>query len=122
MNYLVKYGLVGIVSTFLHILMATFLIYIYSMNIVYANWFAFISAFSFSYIGNTKFVFKQKVHKQNFKKFLSVSFITFFIITIISYFGKMYQVNSYITIFIIAIVIPTTTFILHKTWTFKDSI
>ena len=120
MRYLIKYGLVGVVATSLHISVAILLTYIYALDIVMTNWIAFSVAFFFSYIGNTKFVFEQKVEHQNFIKFFLVSMITLLIITVISYFGKKNQINPYIVIIIISIMIPLTTFLLHKTWTFKE--
>ena len=121
MKYLIKYGLVGLVATMIHVMVATLLVYLYSLDIIVANWVAFCTAFLFSYIGNTKIVFKQKIQHNNFIKFLIVSSITFLVITVVSYIGKHNSLNSYLIILITALIIPLTTFLLHKTWTFKEN-
>ncbi len=111
MKYLIKYGLVGAVATLIHVTVATLLIYFYKLDIMMANWLAFSTAFLFSYIGNTKIVFEQKMQRNNFVRFLIVSCITFIVITAVSYLGKNYNLNTYLIIL--------TTFLLHTIWTFK---
>jgi len=120
MKHLVKYGLVGVTATLIHIIIASMLIYIYNLDIMIASWLAFSVAVFFSYVGNTKIVFEQEIGHINFFKFLLVSLITLFVITIVSYLGKHNNLNPYFTVLITGIVTPLTTFIIHKSWTFKE--
>jgi len=119
MKYIIRYGLVGLFSTLIHLSIAFLLIYISTINIVLINSIAFSIALLFSYICNLKIVFKLKFCKENFLKFVIVSLITFSIIIIVSYFGEKYNLNPYLIVVIITIIIPLLTFFLHKSWTFK---
>lgn len=117
---IVKYGLVGAVSTFIHFLFA--FIYIYSINtsVFQSNVIGFLMAYVFSYLMQSKYVFEQGINIEKAVKYLIVQFSVLLAAIIISNLFESY--NSYIKTVIVVILLPLITFIIHKFWTFKGHI
>jgi len=114
---LVKYGLLGVVATLIHLLSAWSIIYIFGATVFTSNIFAFLIAFSFSYIAQTQYVFESEFHIVKFFKFFGVQFSTF----LFSYFvSNILRIeSSYLHTLLIVAIMPLITFTLHKFWTFK---
>ncbi len=114
---LVKYGLLGVIATLIHLLSAWSILYIFGTTVFVANVFAFLIAFSFSYIAQTQYVFESEFHMVKFFKFFGVQFFTF----LFSYFiSNILQIkSSYLHTLLIVAIMPLITFTIHKFWTFK---
>ena len=115
---LVKYGLVGIVSTLIHIGVASLYIYLIHQNIFIANIIGFCVAFAFSYTVQSLYVFKHSLGIVKFSKYFLVQFGALIAALIASILLPME--NLYIKTVMISILLPLITFVLHKIWTFKD--
>ena len=114
---LVKYGLLGVIATLIHLLSAWSILYIFGTTVFVANVFAFLIAFSFSYIAQTQYVFQSEFHIVKFFKFFGVQFFTFLFSYVVS---NILQIGSnYLHTLLIVAIMPLITFTLHKFWTFK---
>ena len=115
---LVKYGLVGGVSTFIHIAIASLYIYFIDENIFMANSLGFCIAFTFSYTIQSLFVFKHPLEVKKLIRYFLVQFGALLIALFSSNFLALE--NLYIQTLVISILLPLITFIIHKFWTFKN--
>ena len=79
----IKYGIVGLISTLVHLSVIWVLINQTDMNIIYINSFAFIVAFIFSFFGNFYFTFKAKKIAITMIRFFLISLFAFFINTLL---------------------------------------
>ena len=115
---LAKYGFFGVIATLVHLLSAWTIIYFFAASVFVANTFAFFTAFIFSYIFQTLYVFNTTFHFKKFIKFFLVQFGTF----LFSYLASdMFPIqNSYLHTLLIVAIMPLITFVIHKFWTFKE--
>ncbi len=115
---LAKYGFFGVIATLVHLLTAWVIIYLFSASVFVSNLFAFLTAFIFSYIFQTLYVFESTFHIKKFLKFFCVQFGTF----LFAYFtSDIFPIqNSYLHTLVIVAIMPLITFVIHKFWTFKE--
>jgi len=116
---LLKYGLVGIFSTLIHISIAFLYIYSINENVLFANISGFCIAFIFSYTVQSLYVFEHKLQLLKTFKYFLVQFSAL----IIAYFASniLYIENAYIHTILISFLLPLVTFFIHKFWTFKQT-
>ena len=115
---IVKYGFVGVLSTFIHISIAFLYIYFIHKNVFIANILGFFLAFIFSYTVQSLFVFK---HTLETKKLIKYFFVQFGALLLALYASHFLVVeNLYIQTILVSILLPLVTFIIHKFWTFKN--
>ena len=112
-----KYGLFGIISTLIHLFTAWLSIYIFDTTVFISNSIAFFTAFFFSYVFQTLYVFETEFHILKFLKFFVVQFGTF----LLSFFASNIIVieNGYLHTLLIVAIMPLISFVIHKFWTFK---
>jgi putative flippase GtrA len=113
-----KYGFFGVLATLVHLFVAWALIYFLSASVFVANLGAFLTAFGFSYIFQTLYVFESGFHLHKLLKFFAVQFGTFLFSYIVSDIFPMQ--NSYLHTLLIVAIMPLVTFMIHKFWTFKE--
>lgn len=119
-NYqIVRYGLVGGVSTLIHIATAFLYLYFVKADVLIANTLGFCVAFIFSYTIQSLFVFKHKLKISKTVKYFLVQLGAL----IIAYFSSniLQLENSYIHTLVISFLLPLVTFFIHKFWTFKGN-
>ena len=116
---LLKYGLVGIFSTLIHISIAFLYIYSINGNVLFANISGFCIAFIFSYTVQSLYVFEHKLQLLKTFKYFLVQFSAL----IIAYFASniLYIENAYIHTILISFLLPLVTFFIHKFWAFKQT-
>jgi len=112
-----RYGFFGIIATLIHLLSAWLLIYGLSTSVLFANSCAFLIAFIFSYIFQSKYVFRTTFDKQKFVRFFTVQSGAFFLAYMLSTWFRLE--NQYMQTLLIVAVIPLISFVIHKLWTFK---
>ena len=114
---LLKYGLVGIFSTLIHVGISFLYIYTISTDVLFANVSGFCIAFIFSYTVQSVYVFKNKLHILKTLKYFLVQFGAL----MIAYFSSnlLHLENAYIHTLLISFLLPLVTFFIHKFWTFK---
>ncbi len=113
-----KYIFFGFITTLLHLFTAWALIYLFATSVFSANIFAFFTAFVFSYIFQTFYVFSTSFHLTKLLKFFAVQFGTFLFSYILSDIFLIQ--NSYLHTLVIIAIMPLVTFMIHKFWTFKE--
>jgi len=112
-----KYGLFGVIATLIHLFVAWFVLYSLSLSVFFANAIAFFTAFVFSYIFQTLYVFESEFQIVKFLKFFIVQFSTFLLSFISSNF--LHIENQYVHTLLIVAIMPLISFVIHKFWTFK---
>ncbi len=115
---IVRYGLIGLASTGIHLCVAYLYLYTVRDSIVMSNLIGFFSAFLFSYIVQSKYVFEHAVSFKKAFKYFTVQFSALLAAIYISHLALIY--NSYIKTVVIVFLLPLITFITHKFWTFSE--
>jgi len=115
---IVKYALIGGVSTLIHIILASLYIYRIEDSLFKANILGFIVAYLFSYIMQSLYVFNSKIEPIKALKYflvqLSSLLVSIFTANILGNY------NNYIKTVFVIIVMPLITYTIHKLWTFKE--
>ena len=120
----IKFALVGVTNTFLHLAILYILVEYFSVYYVLASFIAFLVAVTNSFILNTIWTFKQDIkYKVGFRysKFFIISTIAAVVnlsllYAITEFFGVWYIFSQLIATFFSLIV----NFVGNKFWTFKD--
>lgn len=105
------------IATLIHLLSAWLLIYGLSASVLLANSVAFLIAFIFSYVFQSKYVFKATFDVQKFMRFFAVQSGAFVLAYMLSTWFPLG--NQYLQTLMIVAVIPLISFVIHKLWTFK---
>ncbi len=115
---LVRYSIIGIISTGIHLSTAFTFIYLVNQSLFLSNIFGFSSAYFFSYITQSKFVFESKI---SFQKALKYFIVQFFILLLSIVLSSMVEAfNLYLKVLLVVIICPIATFFIHKIWTFAE--
>lgn len=125
---LFRFGIVGIIATFIHIFSAWVLLdNLQIHNAITANSIAFLIAFIFSFTGHYFWTFEANKSNTNIKK----AVIKFFIIAITGFLINTFSLsillyfnviaNEKFAIVIALIFVPIFTYVLSKFWGFKDN-
>ena len=116
---IVRYGIIGVVSTGIHLSVAYAYLYLVNDSVLISNIIGFLSAYLFSYLIQSKYVFEHAVSIPKAVKYFTVQFSALLTAIGISHISVMY--NSYIKTLTVAFLLPIITFIIHKFWTFSDT-
>ncbi|OEU61318.1 MAG: hypothetical protein BA867_11735 [Desulfobacterales bacterium S5133MH16] len=115
---IVKYGIVGLISTIIHISIAFLLVYFIDESAFYSNVLGFICAFLFSYLSHSKFVFYSNLSLDKVSKFFLVQFIS--LLLAIAFANLAEGLNPYLKVLFVALILPLIAFMVHKVWTFAE--
>ena len=113
-----KYGMVGVISTLIHIGAASLFVRFVYESLVISNVVGFCCAFCFSYVGQSKFVFDSGLTWKKALRFLLVQVVA--LILAINAAQLAESVSIYAKIFMVAVFLPVCAFFVHKLWTFAD--
>ncbi|AKM05011.1 GtrA family protein [Burkholderia pyrrocinia] len=116
---LVRFGLSGLCSTAIHTLVASALFALFDATLVAANAVAFLCATAFSYLANTLWSFSSTVRTRNALRFLVVTLAGFVETLLLARAAEALDVSRTMSIVAIALLIPPTTFVLHRLWTYR---
>ncbi|VWB06946.1 sugar translocase [Burkholderia aenigmatica] len=116
---LVRFGVSGFCSTAIHVLVAAAMFAWFDATLVTANAIAFLCATAFSYLANTLWSFASTVRTRNMVRFLAVTLVGFAETTLLARAAEALDVSRGMSIVAIALVIPPTTFVLHRLWTYR---
>ena len=114
---IVRYGLIGTLSTLIHITMAFLYIYFINDSIYISNIIGFLSAFGFSYLFQSKFVFQHTISYKKALKYFMVQSFALLLSIVISDLTPLG--NAYLEVILVSIILPIMTYFLHKIWTFS---
>lgn len=114
-----RFTVSGVLVTGLHILIAsTFMQYVLPVPPL-ANGFAFVVATAFSYLVNTIWSFSSPLHGRILLRFCIVSIVGLSLAMAVSGAAEYFGLHYLQGIFLVAIIIPPMTFILHNFWTYR---
>ncbi|MCA8232875.1 GtrA family protein [Burkholderia cenocepacia] len=116
---LVRFGVSGLCSTAIHVLVATALFARLDASPVTANALAFLCATAFSYLANTLWSFSSTVRTRNAMRFLAVTLAGFVETMLIARAAEALDASRAMGVVAIALLIPPTTFVLHRLWTYR---
>ncbi|MCR4469473.1 MULTISPECIES: GtrA family protein [unclassified Burkholderia] len=116
---LARFGLSGLCSTALHVLIASALYALFDATQVIANAVAFVGATAFSYLANTLWSFSSTVHSRNLVRYLTVALAGFAETMALARAAELLDVPRGWAIVAIALLIPPTMFVLHRVWTYR---
>jgi putative flippase GtrA len=114
-----RYGVVGVASTTVHVVMAFFLLNYVGLTLLSSNVGAFFTAIFVSYFGNAIWSFEAGGEVRSMAKFFVASAVTLTLIVLISNGVTEAELPPYTGILMIAVVIPIVGFILQKLWVFN---
>jgi len=115
---IVRYGLIGGISTLIHLGIAAFFLYAIYNSLFWANVTGFMTAYVFSYLMQSLYVFGHAINPVKAFKYFIVQFGSLMTSILISYLFTGY--NNYIKTILVVIFMPIVTFVVHKFWTFKE--
>ncbi len=115
---IIRYALVGGVSTLIHVMIASLYLYFIRDSILQSNIIGFLVAYIFSYLVQSQLVFKHNISIQKAIKYFIVQFGALLVAIASSEIFDSY--NNYLRTLVVALLLPFITFLLHKFWTFKE--
>ncbi|MBN3783313.1 GtrA family protein [Burkholderia sp. Ac-20345] len=116
---LVRFGVSGLCSTAIHALVAAALFAQFDATLVTANAIAFLCATAFSYLANTLWSFSSTVRTRNVVRFLAVTLAGFVETLLLARAAEALDVSRGMSVVAIALLIPPTTYVLHRLWTYR---
>jgi len=116
---LVRFGVSGLGSTAIHTLVAAAMFAWFDATLVTANAIAFLCATAFSYLANTLWSFSSTVHSRNLVRYLTVALIGFVETMLLARAAEALDGSRGMSIVAIALLVPPTTFALHRLWTYR---
>lgn len=115
---LIKYGIIGGISTLIHVGVASAYIYLINNSLLQSNITGFMVAYVFSYIMQSLFVFEHAINWHKALKYFIVQFGS--LLASIAISNMFYLFNSYVKTVLVVVFMPLVTFMIHKFWTFKE--
>ncbi|MGZ8548573.1 MAG: GtrA family protein [Sulfuricurvum sp.] len=116
-NKLLRYALIGGVSTLIHLGSAFLWLYTINPSLFIANMAGFTLAFIFSYTVQSRYVFLHTLTFLKAFKYFIVQFGALLSALILS--DMLVGVNNYVKTLLVVILLPLITFAIHKFWTFR---
>ena len=114
---IVRYGLIGTLSTLIHITMAFLTIYYVNDSILISNCVGFLFAFGFSYLLQSTLVFQHAISYHKALRYFVVQVVALLLSIGISDFAPLD--NAYAKVVLVVIILPLSTYFIHKIWTFS---
>ena len=112
----VRYGIIGTISTGIHVTAAFSFIYFVNQSLFLSNMVGFSWAYLFSYISQSKFVFESGISFKKAFKYLLVQLFALLLSIELSNMAE--EFNIYLKVLLVVIILPVFTFFIHKIWTF----
>ncbi len=118
---LMRFGVSGAISTAVHVIVAIALIELFGAGSVLANAVAFCTATPCSYLLNTLWSFSARVHRTSLARFLPVSVFGLLLTTLVARTVEHLGGNHWVGIAAVVLIVPPTTFLLHRYWTYRGA-
>ena len=117
---LLRFGVSGVVCTAVHVIVAITLIEAFCASPVLANAIAFCTATPCSYLLNTLWSFSARVHRASLVRFVPVSIFGLLLTAVVARTVEGLGGNHWLGIAAVVLVVPPTTFVLHRYWTYRN--
>ncbi|HEX5670639.1 MAG TPA: GtrA family protein [Sulfuricurvum sp.] len=115
---LLRYGVIGAISTGIHITVAFIWIYTIHPSLFFSNLSGFLIAYTFSYTVQSRFVFQSTLTYAKALKYFIVQIIALMASIVVS--DALSNFNPYIKTLIVALILPLFTYFIHTVWTFSS--
>jgi len=115
----IRFCIVGIISTLLHIIVASVMLYGFGKDLIISNLVAYLFAFGLSYLSNAIWSFNTKPTADNFQKYLASSLLILVVISSLSYLIKVNHWPNDIGVLLVALIIPILNYLLLQAFVFK---
>lgn len=116
----IRFIITGVVTTGVHVITAFVFLAMVSPSQVYANGVAFAVANTFSYVVNSLWSFGKPLHGKRWLRYITVSGIGFTGTISIAYLAEQIALSPQAGIFMVVCVMTPISFLLHRSWTFRD--
>jgi putative flippase GtrA len=117
---LIVFGLVGVVATVTHYLVALFCHESLIINLYVSNLLGYCSAVAVSYFGHGRYTFQVTLNQHIFRRFVVVSISAFLASEgILAALENALQFPHRISLAVVVLTIPFITFLLSKIWVFR---
>ena len=117
---LLRYYLIGILATLMHVLIVSILIENFASGAGFANGIAFVLATIFSYIMNTYWSFQSKMSFTVLCRFWSVAALGCVLAVVISSIAEKLCFHYLIGIAMVMSVVPVISYLLQRNWTYRE--
>jgi len=117
---IIRYGIVGIISTGIHITAAFLFVYFIKQSLFMSNIFGFSWAYLISYVCQSKFVFERDLSTAKAIKYLLIQILA--LLSSIGLSNMINHTNIYFKVVLVVFIMPVITFFIHKTWTFAEPV
>jgi len=117
-----RFGLVGVTATAVHVLVVWLLLELTQLPVLAANFFAFLTAFCVTFLGNYYWTFaRQGDPRQALKRLFSVSFAAMVVnnVVLVWLVGRGWLSEFHSALVALA-VIPVITFLASRLWVFRE--
>ena len=115
---LLKYMIVGVVSTSIHFTIASLFVFFIYASLLFSNIAGFIMAFTWSYWAQSKFVFYSRFSSKKSARFFLVQALALVLSVNITDLALNHSI--YLKIFVVTLLLPICSFVIHKFWTFRE--
>lgn len=116
---LTGFSLIGVINTFIHLILVTTLVEFFVINPMLANGMAFIGANLFSFWANSRWSFRTIITSQRYLRFLMVSLVGLGVSVISIAMSETLQWHYLAGVLLSFIFLPLITFLAHRYWTWK---
>lgn len=120
LSYCSRFCVVGVITTTLHMVLASLLVVGFNINSLWANTFTFCFLLFFSYLANTYWSFNKKVTTRNLKRYICLALINLVVIVSVSTTTGDTKSSAVIGILFIAFCLPLTSFLIQFFWVYKE--
>lgn len=117
-----RFALIGFINTLCHGLILTALVELLALQVVLSNFFAFLVANLLSYYMNSYFTFHRSPSFILYIKFFIASLFSLAMTLGIAWITNYYGLHYLLGFLIIIAVVPLTSFVVVKYWTFSSRI
>ena len=121
MMKLLRFGLVGVLATTVHIAVALSLVSGLAWALPAANVLAYGVALLVSYTGHSLWVFRHPLQRRRFLLFVLVNSVSLVVIAGLSWLAEYYQLDPELAVVLIALLVPLVSFGLHSRITFSPA-
>lgn len=115
-----RFGMVGGLSTFVHVAVAYGVIQQWGWLPYLANGLAFCVATLFSYSANAVWTFSSRISPQTMRRFASVSACGLMLSMGVSHAAAACGLPDWGGIALVVLLVPPATYVLHARWTFSS--
>jgi putative flippase GtrA len=118
-----RFGIVGLAATGLHLMVVTLLLLTTSLSVLLANTLAFLTAFSCSFIGNYVWTFaKPGQPKRALARFFIIAFGAYAInMLLLNWLSQQHWITDIHAALSAAMIVPVITFLGSRLWGFQPS-